>query len=429
MRIAHVTTYCHAGSAGGTERYILDLAAGLQRLGHHNEVYWLTNEPAPAAAGPLPIHTLPRGEMRVDDPPADLLPRARALLAATPRPDVLHVHTFGRTEAALAGLAAELGIPFVFTYHSPAWTCRRETLLLWGDAPCDGEVRVLRCAACKVQERVNGPRWLGYAGALASQLAGPFIPAGPSSWHRRLAFTPDTAVFRADLRRFLAACPLTIACAEWSLPVLRANGVPADRLVHVPQGVPDGFPAAAAATPAPARFTIGYIGRMNEVKGIHILVEAFRRTRIDAQLQIFGWSDAPQLRDYGRRLRALAGDDPRIAFIAEKKPAEMPAAYAGLSLLAIPSVWLETGPLTLLEALQFGVPVYGSARIGQRGLLERYGRVIDPNTPAAWAAALESAAAEHARGAWKRVALSEPLTTMQDVAGRMLACYAKVVGA
>ena len=427
MKIAHVTTYCHVGSAGGTERYVHDLATDLQRRGHANEIFWLTNDPAPAAADPLPIHALPRGEMRVDDPPPDLLPRARALLTRADRPDLLHFHTLGRTEAALARLAGELAIPFVFTYHSPAWTCRRETLLLWGEAPCDGEVRVLRCAACKVQERLHSPPWLGYVGALASQVAGPLIPAGP--WHRRLAFASDTAAYRADLRQFLATCPLTVACAEWSIQVLVANGAPRTRMVHLPQGVPDGFPAAGAAAPPPASFTVGYVGRLNEVKGLHILVEAFRRVRADARLQVHGWSDAPQLRDYGLRLRALAGDDPRITFLPERPPHEMPAAYAGLSLLAIPSVWLETGPLTLLEALQFGVPVYGSARIGQRGLLERYGRVIEPNTPAAWAAALEAAAAEHARGAWKRVALAEPLATMRDVAARMLGCYEQVLRA
>ena len=364
--------------------------------------------------------------MRVDDPPADLPARARALMAGPHRPDLLHFHTFGRTEAALARLAAAQHIPYAFTYHSPAWTCRRETLLRWGGPVCDGEVRVLRCSACKVHERMPGPPALGYLGALASGLLGPLLHDGPR--RRRLAFTSDTARLRADLRQFLADCPLPVACAEWSIPVLVANGAPRARVVHLPQGVPEGFPAAAP-TPGPARFTIGYIGRLNEVKGLHILVEAFRRTQLDGRLELYGWSEAPALRAYGQRLRALAGDDPRITFIPERPPHEMPAAYAGLSLLAIPSVWLETGPLTLLEALQFGVPVYGSARIGQRGLLERYGRVIEPNTPAAWAAALEAAAAEHARGRWKRVALAEPLTTMQDVAARLAALYARVLRA
>lgn len=424
MNIAHVTTYCLAGGTGGTERYVADLAAGLAALGHRSTIWWLHNGPAPAPAGDdPPIHTLPRGEMRVDDPPADLLPRLRALLDGPARPDLLHFHTFGRTEAALAAAA---GLPFVFTYHSPAWTCRRETLLRWGGPVCDGEVRALRCAACKLQERLNSAPWLGYAGALASQLAGPLIPDGPR--RRRFAFTADTARLRADLRAFLAACRCTIACAEWSRPVLRANGAPRDRLVHLPQGVPDGFPAARAHPPAGALFTVGFVGRLNEVKGIHLLIEAFRRTDYpQARLRVCGWSDAPQLRSYGDHLRALAGDDPRITFVGERRPADMPDEYARLSLLAIPSVWMETGPLTLLEALQFGVPVYGSARIGQHALLERYGRVIEPNTTGEWARALEEAFDLHMRGRWRPVTLAEPLPTMRDVAARMAEHYARAV--
>ena len=107
----------------------------------------------------------------------------------------------------------------------------------------------------------------------------------------------------------------------------------------------------------------------------------------------------------------------------------MPAAYAGLSLLAIPSIWLETGPLTLLEALQSGVPVFGSARIGQRGLLEQYGRVVEPNSVEAWTRALESAFAAHEQGRWSRVQLRQPLSTMEDVARRMAEVYRKASAA
>ncbi|MGC8000396.1 glycosyltransferase, partial [Salmonella enterica] len=90
-------------------------------------------------------------------------------------------------------------------------------------------------------------------------------------------------------------------------------------------------------------------------------VDAFRRTQYaKARLQVYGWSETPALAAYGRELKRLAGDDTRITFVPEQAPAAMPAAYAGLSLLAIPSVWLETGPLTLLEALQSGVPFFGS---------------------------------------------------------------------
>jgi hypothetical protein len=38
MKILHVTQYCHAGSTGGTERYIVDLVRGLDGFGVENAV-------------------------------------------------------------------------------------------------------------------------------------------------------------------------------------------------------------------------------------------------------------------------------------------------------------------------------------------------------------------------------------------------------
>ena len=67
--------------------------------------------------------------MRVDAPLPEFH-EAAARLFETEKPDWVHFHTFGLTEAALAKLAKKHGIPYAFTYHSPAWTCRRETMLL-----------------------------------------------------------------------------------------------------------------------------------------------------------------------------------------------------------------------------------------------------------------------------------------------------------
>jgi hypothetical protein len=38
VRILHITEYCHAGSIGGTERYVLDLIRGLDTAGFQNGI-------------------------------------------------------------------------------------------------------------------------------------------------------------------------------------------------------------------------------------------------------------------------------------------------------------------------------------------------------------------------------------------------------
>ena len=436
MKILHVTSYCHAGSIGGTERYILDLIRGLEANGMANVIAWV--QPGAASrtleSEGVRIVTLPGTPMRVDAPLAAFGAAAEKLLAEE-QPDVLHFHTFSLTEAALAQLAQARGIPYVFTYHSPAWTCRRETMLLYGQEPCDGEVRAWRCSACLSEERLGRGILAGQAATAVSLAAGwPALLLGATPWRRRTAFYYDSRRFRRVLRRFLGKCDLVVSCADWSTPILLLNGARARCLLHCPQGVPNAAAdAVRASADSPAgttgnEFVIGFVGRMLDVKGAHILMEGFSQMKSDqARLRIVGWETDRADLPYARRLSALAGADARIELVPKKTFGETLAEYQRFSLLAIPSTWMETGPLTLLEALGLGVPVFGSNRIGQLKLLREHGQVVEPNTPAGWLAALSGALAEFKRGAWEtrreRLRQNPQLFAMSDVAVIMAARY------
>jgi len=436
MRILHITQYCHAGTIGGTERYILDLIQGLEANGMQNAIGWLQRDTSARSliSEGVRIFILPTTPMRVDAPLAGLVPAAEKVLNDE-QPDLLHFHTFGLTEAALARLAQARGIPYVFTYHSPAWTCRRETMLLYGKELCDGEVRAWRCSACQSEERIGRGVLAGQVAAAVSMAAGwPALAMGSSSLRRRTVFYYDSVRFRRGLRRFLSECDLVVSCADWSTPILRRNGAREECLWHCPQGVPNAAAEALrvasqiAAGPACHEFVIGFVGRVVEVKGPHILMEAFSRLKSDqARLRIVGWETDRAEVPYARRLSALARADARIELVPRRSFGETLAEYQRLSLLAIPSTWMETGPLTLLEALGLGVPVFGSNRIGQLKLLREHGQVVEPNTPAGWLAALSGALAEFKRGAWEtrreRLRQNPQLFAMSDVAVIMAARY------
>jgi len=336
--------------------------------------------------------------MRVDAPSAALSESAIELFDSQ-RPDLLHFHTFGLAEAAIARIACQRGIPYAFTYHSPAWTCRRETLLRFGNEPCDGEVKAWRCSACQSEERLRlGPA----AGHVAAAMSGAFgwtgLILGRNSLRRRTAFYFDTRRYRTVLRKFLSACDLVIACCDWSTPVLLRNGARAESLSYCPQGVSTEFLSIAAkdctvhSADRDQLFTVGYIGRITPVKGVHILMEGFLKTREpSARLRIVGWEPENSDSPYSRLIRNLAKSDQRIELVPKTNYQGTMSEYRRLSLVAIPSVSVETGPLTLLEALAIGVPVYGSNRIGQLNLLRERGRVIEPNSPEVWHLALEEA--------------------------------------
>lgn len=442
MHVWHVTEYCHAAGFGGTERYVLELVRGLETLGWRNTIAWLTSDRTlrPFTLEGVRIIPLGGAGSRVDPPDRSFLPQVGRLLAECFPPDLLHFHTFGRAEAEVAGLAAERGLPYVFTYHTPSLSCRRETLLRWGRTVCDGEVRTLRCSACKLQERLD--RSPGFAWTAMLFSLGPAWLVGPlasNRWRRRLAFVRDTSRFRNAWQTFLHQAAAVIACCRWSVPVLQSNGVPAERIRLCPQGVPTAFveelqrlrlrgPRPPERSPL---FEVGYVGRLSAVKGIDILLEAFTSAPYPkARLRVYGWSPDDSGRAYAHRVLQMAARDPRVTFLPRLPFGRLVEEYTRLSLLAIPSVSLETGPFVLLEALQAGVPVWGSTRVGQLDLLRKYGRLIRPNTVDAWRTALEETFRRHARGENPCPSLSpvEPLRTMADVAVEMATCYGQVLG-
>ena len=441
MHILHISEYCHAGSIGGTERYILDLIQGLATAGMQNTIGWLQpgRSTETLEADDVRIFKLPSPPMRVDSPLPELAAVAARLLD-TEKPAWLHFHTFGLTEAALAKLAKERGIPYAFTYHSPAWTCRRETMLLYGQKTCDGEVRAWRCSACQSQARLGMNPLAGHAATAVSAAAGWLaLPLGRTSLRRRAAFYYDSARFSRAIRSFLSECDLVVSCCDWGTPVLRRNGARAESIFHCPQGVPNAIAEALCANPEIGNrkseigneFVIGFLGRVTKVKGVHILIEGFSRMKADeARLRIVGWDTSHTDLPYARRLHELAQADSRIELVPKKSFADTLAEYQRLSLLAIPSTSMETGPLTLLEALAQGVPVYGSNRLGQLNLLREHGRIVEPNTPAGWQAALTDALNEFRNGKWtahqKQIRTIVKLRSMADVAKEMALGYQKL---
>jgi glycosyltransferase involved in cell wall biosynthesis len=116
------------------------------------------------------------------------------------------------------------------------------------------------------------------------------------------------------------------------------------------------------------RVRFGYIGTVAELKGVHVLVKAFRQ--LDdrrASLHVFG--DTGALSDYSAWLRQLAGDA-RVTFHGRFNPAAVADIYAQIDVLVAPSIWYENSPLVLHEAFLSHTPVIASRLGGMPDLVE-----------------------------------------------------------
>ncbi len=100
----------------------------------------------------------------------------------------------------------------------------------------------------------------------------------------------------------------------------------------------------------PNRYIL-FAARLVEEKGVHFLIEAFRKIQTDVQLVIAG--DAAHAGKYKSRLKKLAGNDPRIIFTGFVTGGAKEELFSNAYLFCLPST-LEGLPIALLEAMNYG---------------------------------------------------------------------------
>lgn len=432
--VLHVPFTYAPDPMGGTEVYVAGLAAALEPAGIRSVIA------APAGAGTryrhggVDVHRFavsPRTGFAEAQGAADTVAAANfGAVLADVRPDIVHLHAHtAAVSELLLDAARRMGAGTVVTYHTPTFSCMRGTLLHMGREVCDGEVRGRRCAACTLAAH-GVPRLAAEAMALVPPPVGRAVarraPAG--RWRTAVAMRAATEAGAARFGRLMAKADRVIAPASWVADVLLRNGVPAAKTAIVRQGLPGlHSPDAGRAGPAAGPLRIGFFGRSSPVKGIDTLTGMMALIAdADVELRLTVVNEPGTARE-AEALRRAAAADRRIHIEASLPPEGVVAAMAALDLVAVPSRWLETGPLVVLEAFAAGTPVLGS-RLGGIGELVTDGAdgiLLPADDPAAWAAAVGALAGDRDRLAALRRGVRPP-RTMAEVGREMAAIYRAV---
>ncbi|MFG2005050.1 glycosyltransferase [Spirillospora sp. NPDC048911] len=193
----------------------------------------------------------------------------------------------------------------------------------------------------------------------------------------------------------------TIAVSPTVAHRLRGWGVPASRLLTLPNGIdPEAYafdPRHRAAVRAHLgigadEFIVGSVGRLVSTKRLDLLIGALSHTE-RGRLLIVG--DGPVRGDL-ERLAADLGVTERVIFTGDR--ADVPAVLSAMDLYATPSTQ-ETFGLSVLEALASGLPVLYSVCPALTDLPSNAAPQAKrlPPTEGAWRAAIEQAAAAPSR--------------------------------
>jgi len=432
--LSHLPTILHIPFAwqpdpcGGTEVYVRALMRELAPLGWASQIVVPAQQTAQQLVEGIPVH-----RVRLADPvtqamlygagdPVSAAGFAEVLEAA--KPDLVHFHAYTPAISVLWLQAAQaLGIPCVYTYHTPTLTCGRGSLMRWGRVPCDGQMTALRCTACTLQG-LGLPQPLAWAMTLLSPLT--------QSLNQRVPFRAQPLIRQrqAAVHRWLAGMTQVVALCEWGRAVLRRNAVPPHRLHVIRHGLTSACSHVALPPSHPNRATplrLAFFGRLDPTKGLQVLVAALKdKPDLNLELHCHLIPD-PAAETAMANLLQQCQADPRIHLHPAVAADDVVQTMAAYDAVAVPSIWLETGPLVVLEAFAAGRPVLGSALGGiaewvQHGV---NGLLIPPGDAKAWAAALQQ---------WANPTLRQhlqtgitPPRTMQAVALDMLTVYAKAL--
>ncbi|MCU0754834.1 MAG: glycosyltransferase [Xanthomonadales bacterium] len=412
--------------AGGTEVYVAALCRELRGIGLNCGVAAPAPEDASYAVDAVPVrrYRIPGGAME-EAARQQALKRSFAAVLDALRPRLVHFHALspgigpGCVEAVV-----ERDLPLMLTYHTPTLSCPRGTMMAFGRHPCDGRDRPWRCTAC-VGQRLTGQRAAGVALAAVPAT----LSRRAATWSGRVgtALGLKAAVARQQAQ-FHAVCTRAsrvVAVCEWVRALLLARGLPAERVVLSRQGLAQPGTPSPQALPAQGTLRLCFLGRLDPTKGVELLLEALGRVPgLALSLDLYGVPSSPAYRD---RLAARVAADPRVRLLAPIPSAEVVRTMQAYDAVLVPSQWLETGPLVVLEAQAAGRPVIGS-RLGGIAELVRDGVdgwLLPATDPAAWAGLFAALSADRSL-LLQRSRMIQPPRTMREAALDMAALYRQI---
>ena len=336
MRILQINKFYYY--RGGAERYFLELSEMLGRAGHEVIPF--------AMHHPKNLPTLYSkffvSEIHFDrreNPIEDIKKVGRMIysfeakrkleaLIRHEHPDIAHLHNiYHQISPSILDVLHKHKIPIVMSLHYYKLVCPNYKLFT------EGEV----CERCKKYR---------YWNALAHNCLG--------SSSADIAAALEMGVHHLILRSYERKVAAFLSPSKFLKKLLIGWDWPEKKILHLPYFV---NPDALREEPHGLGEGVLYFGRLSGEKGLEVLIQAAKRLP-NISFKILGAGPLG-----GGLARMAKRHDANIAFLPHLGGAELWEEVAGARVVALPSVWHENYPLSLLEAQALGRPIVAS-RIG-----------------------------------------------------------------
>ncbi|MDQ4103193.1 MAG: glycosyltransferase [Actinomycetota bacterium] len=320
LRVLMVHNYYRSGQPSGENRVVDQEMSVLADAGHHVTAFEQHSDDI-ASMSLLGKALVPLQVPWNAQAKAELKARLRA-----ERPDVVHVHnTFPLLSPSILVACAEVGVPTVATLHNYLMVCPSGTLYR------DGNV----CTDCISRSPLPALRHGCYRGS-------------------RLATVPLTVNLIVNRRRWWASVTRFFCTSDAQRQILVEAGMPAQRLIVKHNFVVD----SGVRRTGPGKHVL-YLGRLSDEKGLPLLMTAWDQIAADGGLGVpLVLAGTGPLQE---EVKHWARDRNDVQLLGLRSQMECRALTARSAAVVVPSAWMETFGLVLVEAMAAAVPAVASA--------------------------------------------------------------------
>jgi len=437
MKIIHLPFCFHPDPMGGTEVYVEALARELTKLGITNIICAPSTTNQSYLYNQLSIRRFAINqeikhlkEIYGEGDEKGALEFSHIL--DKEKPDLIHFHAFTRgVSLKLVRIAKSKSIPVIFTYHTPTVSCQRGTLLQWGNQVCNGEILLNKCTACTLQRQGINQNIAQIITHLPPIIGETLSKANLSGGLWTALQMRELVNCRSQaFQSLMGEVDHIIAVCNWVKDILMINQVPSEKITVIRQGLCQEFPSITKQNISknqslPLRLV--FFGRIDRTKGIDILIRALgEKTELKVTLDIYGIFQGESV--YQQSIKTLIEKDPRIILTSPVPAAQVVETMKGYDVLVVPSQWLETGPMVILEAFAAQIPVIGSDLGGIAELVTDgvNGLLVEASSIPSWIRAIANLS--NNREVVKQLRENiKPPSTMEVVAKRMNRIYNKFI--
>ncbi len=373
MRIVQVVHGLPPAYLGGTEIYAATLAQELARQGHTVSVFTRGE----AARQPeYALETTQDGQVEItrinhtrrdclnftDSYRNDTIAARFGEVLDRFKPDIVHFQHLVYLSTTCVREVVRHQIPVVMTLHDYWLICQRGRFLKPDLSVCPGQTDV-GCAQCfhhLLDTKMSALyRWLK---PLLGQQS--WLRERARRWYGRyagsqsgsLAAQQQIQVRMTHIRTLCESVSLFLAPSRFLREQFVAFGIPQEKIMFHECGL-QGYTIQATPKAAGKRpLTFGYIGVVDPVKGVHLLVEAFQ-TLPQAELHIYGGETSYAPYPDEKRFRSQLANSARIRCMGRYEQHELGRILAEVDVVVAPSIWYENAPLVIREAFLAHTPV------------------------------------------------------------------------